>query len=170
MRHPAFARLRLLRRWSAGHQEVTEVLRRRETGAVVRATLHDLALFSQVLTSSAQRVLDRAHRAIENGTHFLPFVAYELCNNCRHSGAFASRYSSVRPIPSASAMSVTLAPEASALAIRVRRPSRRSSAVGLKCASSAIGVLRLLTRANRRDTFVYAFNFRVAHSGMICIG
>ena len=67
----------------------------------------------------------------------------------------------MRPIPSASAMSVTVAPEASALAIRARRLSRRSSAVGLDCASSVIGVLCLLTRANRHDTFVYAFNFRV---------
>ena len=73
-------RLRLLRRWSAGHQEVTEVLRRSETSIMVRATLHDLALFRQVLAPGAQRVLDRAHRAIEHGAHFLPFVAYELGN------------------------------------------------------------------------------------------
>ena len=57
----------------------------------------------------------------------------------------------MRPIPSASAISVTVAPEASAFAIRASRPSRRSSAVGLGCASSVIGVLRLLTRANRRE-------------------
>src|SRR4051794_7449866 len=28
----------------------------------------------------AQRVFDRTHRAIEDGTHFLPFVSYELGN------------------------------------------------------------------------------------------
>jgi hypothetical protein len=37
------------------------------------------------------------------------------------------------------------------IAIRARRPSRRSSAVDLGCASSVIGVLRLLTRATRRE-------------------
>ena len=73
-------RLRLLRRWSAGHQEIAKVLRRRETRIVVRATLHDLPILRQVLTPGAQRVLYRAHRAIENGPHFLPFVAYELCD------------------------------------------------------------------------------------------
>ena len=64
-------------------------------------------------------------------------------------------------MPSASAMSVTVAPEARALAILVRRPSRRSSAVGLGCASSVIGVLRLLTRANRRDELVYVLDCRI---------
>ena len=73
-------RLRLLRRWSAGHQEVTEVLRRSETRLVVRTTLHDLALFRQVLASGGQRVLDRAHRAIEDGTHLLPFITDEFGN------------------------------------------------------------------------------------------
>ena len=61
-------------------------------------------------------------------------------------------------MPSASAISVTVAPEASALAILVRRPSRRSSAVGLGCASSTsvLGVFRLLTCANRHEEFAYA--------------
>ena len=77
--------------------------------------------------------------------------------NCRRSGEFASREASVRPIPSASAMWVMVAPEASALAIRAK--GLRSSAVGLKCASSAIGVLRLLTRANRRDEFALCAQF-----------
>jgi hypothetical protein len=67
---------------------------------------------------------------------------------CRHSGEFASRDASVRSMPSASAMSVTVAPEARALAIRARRHSRRSSVVGLGC-SLIIARLRLLTHANR---------------------
>jgi hypothetical protein len=37
-----------------------------------------------------------------------------------------------------------VAREASAFAIRARRPSRRTSGVGLHCAFSMIGVLRLL--------------------------
>ena len=45
----------------------------------------------------------------------------------------------MRQIRWASAISVT--PEASAFAMRPSRPSRRSSAVGFKCASSAIGVM-----------------------------
>ena len=54
----------------------------------------------------------------------------------------------MRPMPSASAMSVTVAPEASAFAIRARRPSRRSSAVdaGLTGASMA-GVFRFCMHA-----------------------
>jgi hypothetical protein len=50
--------------------------------------------------------------------------------SCRHSGEFAVREASVRPMPSASAMSLTVVPEASAFAILVSLPSRRSSAVG----------------------------------------
>ncbi len=101
------------------------MLRRSETGVVIRTTLHDLALFRQVLTPGAQRVFDGAHGSIEHSAHFLPFIAYELCMSCLHSGEFASREASVRPIPSASAISVTVAPEASAFAMRANRPSRR---------------------------------------------
>src|SRR4051794_22812508 len=57
-------------------------------------------------------------------------------------------------MPSASAISVTVWPAVSACAIRARRPWRRSSAVGLGCDSSVIGVVGFLTRANRRDEFV----------------
>ena len=66
----------------------------------------------------------------------------------------------MRPMPSASAISVTVAPEARALAILVRRPSRRSSAVGFGCASSTsvLGVLRLLTRANRHGETSFSGN------------
>ena len=127
------------------------MLRRSETSIVIRATLHDLAFLRHVLTPGAQRVFDRAHGSIEHSAHFLPFIAYELGNQLpalrrvRFSGGEGASD------PSASAISVTVAPEASALAMRARRPSRRSSAVGLDCASSVIGVLRLLTRANRRE-------------------
>ena len=117
------------------------MLRRGETSIMIRSTLHDLALFHQVLASGGKRVLDRAHRAIKDGTHLLAFITENSAITCRHSGEFASRDARVRPIPSASAISVTVAPEASALAMRKRRLSRRSSVVGLDCASSVIGVL-----------------------------
>jgi hypothetical protein len=61
----------------------------------------------------------------------------------RHSGEFASRDASVRPMPSASAMSVRVAPAARAFAIDVRRPSRRSSTVGAGCV--LVAGLRLFT-------------------------
>ena len=105
----------------------------------------------QVLTPGAERVLDRAHRAIEDGAHLLPFVAYELGNQLpalrrvRFSGGERASY------PFGFGDIGDGAPEASAFAMRASRPSRRSSAVGLGCASSVIGVLRLLTRANRRE-------------------
>jgi hypothetical protein len=60
-------------------------------------------------------------------------------------------------MPSASAISVTLAPEASALAIRARRPSRRSSAVD-KGWISVARVLRLLMRANRHEKTTYVIS------------
>jgi hypothetical protein len=117
---------------------------------MVRATVHDLALFRQVLAPGAQRVLYRAHRAIEHGAHFLPFIAYELCDRLpalrrvRFSGGERAsdpfRFGDI----------ADCAPEASALAIRARRPSRRSSAVGLGC-SSVVAILRLPTCPDRRE-------------------
>ena len=57
----------------------------------------------------------------------------------------------MRPIPSASAMSVTVAPEASAFAIPASRPSRRSSAPGGGAAGSlcVFEAFRGFTRARR---------------------
>ena len=48
-------------------------------------------------------------------------------------------------MPSASAISVTVAPEASALAILVRRPSRRSSAVDAGLTGSSMAGVFLFT-------------------------
>jgi hypothetical protein len=53
---------------SAGHQEVTTVLRPRDACVVIRPTPYDLAILRQVLTPGTQR------------GHFLPFVAYDPGN------------------------------------------------------------------------------------------
>jgi hypothetical protein len=73
-------RLRLLRRWSTRAQEITQVFRRRETGVVVWSAIDDLPFLRHVFAPGAQRVLDRAHGSIEHSAHFLPFIAYELCD------------------------------------------------------------------------------------------
>ena len=106
------------------------MLRRIETRIVVRTTLHDLALFRQVLAPGAQRVLNRAHGSIKHSAHFLPFIAYELgdqlpaLRRVRFSGGErASDPFGVGDVGDGGA-------EASALAMRASQPSRRSSAAG----------------------------------------
>ncbi len=56
------------------------MLRRSETGVVIRTTLHDLAFLRHILAPGTERVLDRAYRAIEDGTHLLPFITDEFGN------------------------------------------------------------------------------------------
>jgi hypothetical protein len=104
-RQPLVLLLRLLRRRPAGHQKVAEVLRRSETSIMIGATVDDLALFRQVLAPGPQRVLDRAHRLIEDG-------AFPPTGRLRTRRSIAGT-----PASSASAMSVTVAPEARAFAI-----------------------------------------------------
>jgi hypothetical protein len=72
---------------------------------MIGATVDDLALFRQVLAPGPQRVLDRAHRLIEDG-------AFPPTGRLRTRRSIAGT-----PASSASAMSVTVAPEARAFAI-----------------------------------------------------
>ena len=88
----------------------------------------------------------------KHGAHFLPFVADELRDQLPALRRVPFRDARVRPTPSASAISVTVAPEASAFAMRARRPSRRSSVL----VWVSVAVLRVFTLANRHDETEHA--------------
>ena len=98
---------------------------------MVRATLHDLALLRQVLTPGAERVFDRAHGSIEHGAHFLPFVAYELGNQlpALRRVRFSGGERASDPFRVGDVGNGCTGGEC--LGDAKRRPSRRSSAVGL---------------------------------------
>src|SRR5688572_21236016 len=102
-----------------------EVLGCRKPGLVIGSTVEDLPVLRHVLTPGAERVLENADAAAENGAHLVLLRADELAKEVRrHSGEFALAEAIVRlmsssvrnlfcipaarrPMPSASAMSVT---------------------------------------------------------------
>ena len=101
-------------------QQADPGLRRCETSIMIRSTLDDLPFVRHVFPPGAQRVLDRAQdRRIRRA--FPSIRRLRIRRSVAGTPAsFASRGGEVRPMPSASAMSVTVARRPVPSAIRVR--------------------------------------------------
>ena len=83
--------------------------------------MNNLTILCHVFTPGAERVLDSAEHAEEQRVHLVALVTHELGQQLPALRRVRFTGCHVRPMPSASAMSVMVATEASALAIRNAR-------------------------------------------------